>query len=44
MTEPSQIPDSSDVTYNFRGYEHRIQTSYAPGPSISVNHEGVLRQ
>lgn len=43
-TEPSQTPDSWDVTYNFRGYEHRIQTSYAPGPSISVNHEGVPRQ
>ena len=43
-TVPNQTPDSWDVTYNFRGYEHRIQTRYAPGASISVNHEGVPRQ
>jgi len=43
-TVQNQSPDSWDVAYNFRGYEHRIQTRYAPGPYVSVNRDGEPRQ
>jgi len=43
-TVPGQTPDAWDVTYDFRGYQHRIQTSYAPGPYVMVNGDGVPRQ
>jgi uncharacterized protein YcfJ len=43
-TVPNQAPDSWDVTYNYRGIEHRIQTRYEPGPNIAVNHNGEPRQ
>lgn len=33
-----------DVTYNFRGQEHRIQMSVAPGSTITVNEQGEPRQ
>ncbi|WP_291083049.1 beta/gamma crystallin-related protein [Hydrogenophaga sp.] len=33
-----------DVTYNFRGVEHRIQTASAPGSRITVNEQGEPRQ
>jgi uncharacterized protein YcfJ len=33
-------PDYWDVTYEFRGQEHRAQLGYAPGPTISVNSYG----
>ncbi len=41
---PSQArPDHWDVTYNFRGQEHRIQTTTPPGPTITVNGKGEPR-
>jgi len=36
-------PDYFDVTYNFRGYEHRVQTTTPPGPTILVNESGEPR-
>jgi len=36
-------PDYFDVTYNFRGYEHRVQTTTPPGPTILVNENGEPR-
>jgi len=33
-------PDYWDVTYEFRGQEHRAQLGYAPGPTITVNEYG----
>jgi uncharacterized protein YcfJ len=32
-----------DVTYDFRGIEHRVQLSAPPGPTIAVNGEGEPR-
>ena len=32
-----------DVTYNFRGAEHRVQTTASPGPTILVNAAGEPR-
>ena len=40
----SSQPTYWDVTYNFRGYDHHIQMSYAPGPTILVNGLGEPRQ
>jgi len=41
---PSQAqPSHWDVTYNFRGQEHRIQTAVPPGPTITVNQNGEPR-
>jgi uncharacterized protein YcfJ len=40
---PNQRPDHWDVTYNFRGQEHRIQTTAAPGSTITVNSKGEPR-
>ena len=41
---PSQArPDHWDVTYNFRGQEHRIQMTYPPGPTVTVNRQGEPR-
>jgi hypothetical protein len=40
---PSQRPDHWDVTYNFRGQDHRIQTIAAPGSTITVNRKGEPR-
>jgi uncharacterized protein YcfJ len=36
-------PDYWDVTYNFRGEEHRIQVTAPPGPTITVNEQGEPR-
>lgn len=36
-------PDHWDVTYNFRGQEHRIQTTTQPGPTVTVNAQGEPR-
>lgn len=36
-------PDYWDVTYNFRGIEHRVQMSAPPGPTIAVNADGEPR-
>lgn len=33
-----------DVTYNYAGYNHYIQMSYPPGPTILVNRLGEPRQ
>ena len=43
-TVPHQEPDSWDVTYDFGGYEHHMQTRSAPGSTISVNRNGEPRQ
>ena len=41
---PSQAkPDHWDVTYEFRGQEHRIQTTTPPGPTVTVNEQGEPR-
>ena len=37
-------PDYWDVTYNFRGREHRIQMTAPPGPTVTVNEQGEPRQ
>lgn len=43
-TEPSQAqPAYWDVTYNFRGQEHRVQMTTAPGPTITINGQGEPR-
>ncbi|MFO1324953.1 MAG: beta/gamma crystallin-related protein [Burkholderiales bacterium] len=39
----STRPDYFDVTYNFRGYEHRVQMTTPPGPTIVVNGNGEPR-
>jgi uncharacterized protein YcfJ len=36
-------PDYWDVTYNFRGIEHRVQLNGPPGPTIAVNADGEPR-
>ena len=36
-------PEYWDVTYNFRGIEHRVQMSAPPGPTIAVNGDGEPR-
>jgi uncharacterized protein YcfJ len=36
-------PDHWDVTYNFRGQEHRMQVTSPPGPTITVNDRGEPR-
>ena len=41
---PSQArPDYWDVTYIFRGQEHRIQLTAPPGPTVTVNERGEPR-
>lgn len=41
---PSQArPDYWDVTYTFRGQEHRMQMSAPPGPTVTVNGQGEPR-
>ena len=36
-------PEYFDVTYRFRGQEHRMQTAAPPGPTITVNGRGEPR-
>lgn len=36
-------PDYWDVTYEFRGQEHRVQMSSPPGATIAVNQDGEPR-
>ena len=38
-----QRPEYWDVTYNFRGQEHRVQMSSPPGRTILVNRDGEPR-
>ena len=41
---PSQArPDHWDVTYIFRGQEHRMQVTAPPGPTVTVNDQGEPR-
>lgn len=42
-TVPNQTPEYWDVTYNFRGVDHRIQMTTAPGPTVTVNERGEPR-
>jgi uncharacterized protein YcfJ len=39
----SGTPQYYDVTYNFRGMEHRAQLTTPPGRTITVNQDGVPR-
>jgi uncharacterized protein YcfJ len=36
-------PEYWDVTYNFRGVEHRIQMTTPPGKTVAVNQKGEPR-
>jgi uncharacterized protein YcfJ len=36
-------PDYWDVTYSFRGKEHRVQLTAPPGPTVTVNRDGEPR-
>ena len=40
----SGTPQYYDVTYNFRGVEHRVQMSTPPGRTVAVNGNGDPRQ
>ncbi len=40
---PSQAPEFWDVTYNFRGQEHRVQLTAPPGRTVTVNERGEPR-
>jgi uncharacterized protein YcfJ len=40
----STTPQYWDVTYDFRGVEHRVQMTTAPGQTIAVNGNGEPRQ
>lgn len=42
-TVASGRPNYWDVTYNFRGAEHRVQMTAPPGPTIMVNANGEPR-
>ena len=43
-TVPSQAkPELWDVTYDFRGQEHRVQMTQPPGATINVNAQGEPR-
>ena len=43
VTSGSARPSYWDVTYVFRGVEHRVQLSSPPGPTITVNARGDPR-
>jgi uncharacterized protein YcfJ len=43
-TTTSGTPAYWDVTYNFRGRDHQIQMSAAPGTTVAVNGNGEPRQ
>jgi uncharacterized protein YcfJ len=36
-------PELWDVSYNFRGQEHRLQMTTPPGPTVTVNRQGEPR-
>ncbi|MGE0497844.1 MAG: beta/gamma crystallin-related protein [Ramlibacter sp.] len=40
----STTPEYWDVTYNYRGIEHRVQMASAPGNVIIVNDNGIPRE
>lgn len=41
---PNQRPQYWDVTYNFRGQEHRVQMTTQPGQTVTVNQLGEPRK
>ena len=41
---PSQTPEFWDVSYNFRGQDHRAQLRAPPGRSVTVNDRGEPRE
>jgi uncharacterized protein YcfJ len=42
--QPNQAkPAYWDVTYNFRGQEHQVQMTSAPGATVRVNEQGEPR-
>ncbi len=44
-TTPSQnTPDYWDVSYRFRGVDHRVQMTHSPGDTITVNRHGEPRE
>jgi uncharacterized protein YcfJ len=44
VSAPSQgRPDYWDVSYDFRGQEHRMQMTAPPGPTVTVNGQGEPR-
>ena len=43
-TVASTTPAYWDVTYNYRGVEHRMQTSSPPGDTVAVNRNGEPRR
>ena len=42
-TPGAMRPTYWDVTYNFRGVEHHVQTTSPPGATVSVNEQGEPR-
>jgi uncharacterized protein YcfJ len=40
---PSQTPTYWDVSYNFRGQDHRVQMTSQPGQTVTVNEQGEPR-
>jgi uncharacterized protein YcfJ len=40
---PATQPDHWEVVYRFRGTEHRAQTTFSPGATITVNDQGEPR-
>jgi uncharacterized protein YcfJ len=42
-TAPSQSPAYWDVTYDFRGQQHRMQMAHDPGRTVNVNSQGEPR-
>jgi uncharacterized protein YcfJ len=42
-TVPAQAPSYWDVTYQFKGQEHRVQMTAPPGPTVTVNEQGEPR-
>ena len=41
---PNQRPQYWDVTYNFRGQDHRVQMTTPPGQTVTVNAQGEPRR
>ena len=39
-----RTPDYWDVSYRFRGVDHRVQMAYSPGDTITVNRQGEPRE
>lgn len=43
-TSNQRTPDYWDVSYRFRGVDHRVQMSRSPGDTITVNRQGEPRE